>query len=81
MKMSNRSYFESLRYIKSKEQESDITQIVTDYSTSNNIDMVINNSEVIYFSPSVDITEYIIDIVKEKNLYTDELLNQKESVN
>lgn len=28
MKMSNRSYFESLRYIKSKEQESDITQIV-----------------------------------------------------
>src|ERR1035437_5165323 len=57
-----------------------ITEMVTDFSTANNIDMVINNSEVIYFSSNMDITDKIIAIIKEKNLYTDELINQKESV-
>jgi len=54
---------------------SDITLIVSDFSEKNSIDMVINNSEVIYFSSKMDITSSIIDVIKEKNLYTEEMLN------
>lgn len=57
-----------------------IEEIISDFSIKSSIDMIINKTEVIYFSPNVDLTSTIIDLVKEKDLYTDELLNKKESV-
>lgn len=58
---------------------SQIESIISDYSIENSIDMIINKTEVIYSSPQVDLTNKVIDLVKDKNLYTDELL-KKESV-
>jgi Skp family chaperone for outer membrane proteins len=57
-----------------------IEEIISDFSTNSSIDMVINKTEVIYSSDKVDLTSKIIELVKEKNLYTDELVNKKESV-
>lgn len=57
-----------------------IEGIISDFSVKSSIDMVINKTEVIYSSAQVDITSTIIDLVKDKGLYTDELLNKKESV-
>lgn len=57
-----------------------IEEIISDFSVKSSIDMVINKTEVIYSSAQVDLTSTIIDLVKDKGLYTDELLNKKESV-
>lgn len=63
-----------------KKVYSEISDIISDFSDRNSIDMVINNTEVIYFSPNMDITDTIIDLIKDKSLFTDELVNEKESV-
>lgn len=57
-----------------------IEGIISEFSVKSSIDMVINKTEVIYSSAQVDLTSTIIDLVKDKGLYTDELLNKKESV-
>lgn len=63
-----------------KKVYSEISDIISDFSDRNSIDMVINNTEVIYFSPNMDITDTVIDLIKDKSLFTDELVNEKESV-
>lgn len=57
-----------------------IEEIISDFSVKSSIDMVINKTEVIYSSAQVDLTSTIIDLVRDKGLYTDELVNKKESV-
>jgi Skp family chaperone for outer membrane proteins len=59
---------------------SQIEEIISEFSIKSSIDMIINKTEVIYSSANVDLTSTVIDIVKEKGLYTDELINKKESV-
>lgn len=75
-----RSYLSRLQDETMKKVYGEISTIITEFSERSSIDMVINNTEVIYFSPNMDITDTIIDIIKEKTLYTNEMLNEKESV-
>ncbi len=47
-----------------------IIEIVDEYSKNNSIDIVLNKSAVVYVNPKFDITLTIIDILKERNLYS-----------
>lgn len=47
-----------------------IIEIVDEYSKNNSIDIVLNKSAVVYVSPKFEITSIIIDILKERNLYS-----------
>ncbi len=75
-----RAYLTRLQDETMKKVYSEISDIISDFSDRNSIDMVINNTEVIYFSPNMDITDTVIDLIKDKSLFTDELVNEKESV-
>lgn len=50
---------------------SDLEKIITDWSIENNIDMVIGKMEVVYNKPELEITDKILDILKDKNFYVD----------
>lgn len=76
-----RTYLSKLQDDTMKKVYDEISDIINEFSERRSIDMVINKTEVIYFSKNMDITDTIVDIIKEKTLYTDEmLLNEKESV-
>lgn len=47
-----------------------IIELVDEYSKTNSIDIVLNKSAVVYVNPKFDITNKILDILKEKNLYS-----------
>lgn len=46
-----------------------LSSIITDWSIQNEIDMVMGKMEVVYANNTVDITNQIIDILKEKELF------------
>lgn len=53
-----------------------ITDIVNDFISKNNgVDMVLNRSEVVFFKEEYEITDDIIKLLEEKELYTDIKLN------
>jgi len=47
----------------------ELSVIIDEYSTSNDIDMVIGKMEVVFLKEEFEITNQILDILKEKNLY------------
>ena len=49
----------------------DLEKIITEWSIENNIDMVIGKMEVVYNKPELEITDKILDILKDKNFYID----------
>lgn len=54
----------------SKEIYEDLSIIINEWSiTKTDIDMVIDNGEVVYSKPELDITNDILEILKEKGLY------------
>lgn len=55
-----------------------ITDIIDEYSKKAKIDMIISKSQVVFVRKEYDITDIIIDVIKEKNLYHNE--KEKESV-
>lgn len=57
----------------------EISDIISDFSKKGEIDMIINSTEIVYHNKSLDITDTIIDLIKDKNLYSD-LIKEKESV-
>jgi Skp family chaperone for outer membrane proteins len=59
---------------------SDISEIVSGWANVIGADMVISNTEVIYFTPSIDITHEIIHLIKEKDLYIETSTKEKESI-
>jgi Skp family chaperone for outer membrane proteins len=50
---------------------SEISDIVNDWSLENNMDMVINNNSIAFSKKEFDSTEKILDILKEKNLFSE----------
>lgn len=59
----------------------EISDIISDFSTKGSIDMVINSTEVVFHTKALDLTENIIDLIKERELYSDVvILKEKESV-
>lgn len=56
----------------------ELSEIINDWSISNNIDLVTGKMEVIYCNDKYDATNSILDILKEKDLYV-EVEVKKES--
>jgi Skp family chaperone for outer membrane proteins len=56
----------------------ELSEIINDWSISNNIDLVTGKMEVIYCNGKYDATNSILDILKEKDLYV-EVEVKKES--
>jgi Skp family chaperone for outer membrane proteins len=56
----------------------ELSEIINDWSISNNIDLVTGKMEVIYCNDKYDATNSILDILKEKDLYV-EVEIKKES--
>ncbi len=46
-----------------------IIDIVEDYSSNNQIDLVINKNSVVFVNPNFEITSQIVDVIKQKGLY------------
>ncbi len=53
----------------SKEIYTDLESIISEWSSSNSVDMVVSSTEVIYLNPKHFVTDEIIEILKEKELY------------
>ena len=48
---------------------SQIIEIVEDYSSNNQIDLVVNKNSVVFVNPDFEITSKIVEIIKQKGLY------------
>ena len=48
---------------------SQIIEIVEDYSSNNQIDLVVNKNSVVFVNPDFEITSKIVEIIKQKVLY------------
>jgi len=48
-----------------------IMDIVQEYSIENSLDLVVNKSTVVYVNPKLEITQQIIEVVKQKDLYVE----------
>jgi Skp family chaperone for outer membrane proteins len=46
-----------------------VIEIVNDWSKQNSIDLVVNKSSVVYVNPKFEITNDIVEIIKQKGLY------------
>ena len=58
----------------------EVSSIITEYSNKTKIDMVISKSQLVFVKSEFDITDIIIDILKNKELYYNtELEMEKES--
>ena len=53
----------------SKEIYTDLESIISEWSVANSVDMVVSSTEVIYLNPKHFVTDEIIEILKEKELY------------
>lgn len=51
----------------------ELSQIIDDYSKSNNIDLVIGKMEVVYLVDKFEITDQIVDVLKSKELFYEEV--------
>jgi Skp family chaperone for outer membrane proteins len=47
----------------------ELSEIIDTYSTNNNLDMVIGKMEVVYLKESFEVTNDILEILKEKKLF------------
>lgn len=49
----------------------ELSEIITEWTSDKNIDMVIGKMEVVFVNESNEITNDILEILKDKNLYTE----------
>lgn len=56
----------------------ELSEIIDTYSKSNDIDMVIGKMEVVYLKEEFEITNDIVEVLKEKNLYYSNETTQTE---
>ena len=51
-----------------KKTYDELSTIISEYSESNNIDLVIGKMEIVYLKDNYEITEQILEVLKEKDL-------------
>ena len=51
----------------------ELSEIIEEYSKSNNIDLVIGKMEVVYLVDKFEITEQILDALRTKDLFYEEV--------
>lgn len=56
----------------------ELSEIIDEYSKQNDIDMVIGKMEVVYLKEEFEITNNILEILKEKNLFHTETETETE---
>jgi Skp family chaperone for outer membrane proteins len=49
-----------------------LSEIITEWSKENSIDMVIGKMEVVYCNDECDVTDEIVEILRTKGLYQEE---------
>jgi Skp family chaperone for outer membrane proteins len=55
----------------SKEIYNDLERIIDEWASSKEIDMIVGSTEVVFLKKEHYVTSYIIDLLKEKELYID----------
>ena len=55
----------------SKEIYTNLEAIINEWSVANDVDMVLSSSEVIYLNPRNFVTDEILEVLKEKELYSE----------
>ena len=58
-----------------------IIDIVQEYSIENSLDLVVNKSTIVYVNPKLEITQQIIEVVKQKELYVEYIDGMYENEN
>lgn len=56
-----------------------VSEIVSDYAKATSIDMIVSKSQLVFVRDEFDLTSSIIEVLKEKELYYENLLTEKES--
>jgi Skp family chaperone for outer membrane proteins len=66
-----------------KKTYDELQKLISQWSAKNSIDMVIGKMEVVHLNPNFDITNTILEVIKEQGLYVEfkevELEEEKES--
>ncbi len=55
----------------SKEIYTNLEAIINEWSVANDVDMVLSSTEVIYLNPRNFVTDEILEVLKEKELYSE----------
>lgn len=55
----------------SKEIYNNLETIISEWSITNDVDMVLSSTEVIYLNPRNFVTDEILEVLKEKELYSE----------
>lgn len=55
----------------SKEIYNNLETIISEWSIANDVDMVLSSTEVIYLNPRNFVTDEILEVLKEKELYSE----------
>lgn len=67
-----------------KKTYAELEEIISEWSKLNSVDLVIGKLEVVYLSEKYEITDTILDVLKERDLYVEKEIieeeNEKESV-
>ena len=53
----------------SKDIFTDLSEIITEWSEKNDIDIVVSSTEVVYMKPKNDSTNEILEILKQKGVF------------
>jgi Skp family chaperone for outer membrane proteins len=61
-----------------KEVYAEMEEIITEWSKSNNIDLVMGKIECVYVKEEFEVTNSILEVFKSKNLYVESLENKLE---
>jgi Skp family chaperone for outer membrane proteins len=64
----------------SKEIYNDLERIITEWASTKDVDMVIGSTEVVFLKQEHYVTSYIIDLLKERELYIDGSAEVKANV-
>lgn len=57
----------------------ELSEIIKNWSIENSIDLVTGKMEVVFCNPTFEATDDILNILKEKDLYFEELIEEKEN--
>lgn len=72
--------FEKKQTDLNKQIYSDLSKIIEEYSNKNNINVVMSKIETVYVQDDLDITNNILDVLKEKNLWVDYIETEDEKI-
>lgn len=58
----------------------ELSAMISEWAIENSIDIVSGKMEIVYANDKFDSTNDILEILKQKNLFVDELVKEKESI-